>query len=175
MEGNFHQIKLTDCLVKFQHQVNVPPAIFLFSGLRVRLKSPTINQSFSEGILILENQCRISIFPMRRTGRVNVCDDPRFIRRYSRKLNRESILILKNSTANQLRTIPNSNETPRISYRWNKSKLIKGIGTEPSEVSPVKKFLLRLLQADDVAFGFPNRTMNTIPLNHRVKSTDIKT
>jgi hypothetical protein len=68
MEGNFHQIQLTDCLVKFQHQVNIPLAIFLFSGLRVRLKSPTINQSFSEGILILENQCKNSIFPCGEQG-----------------------------------------------------------------------------------------------------------
>jgi hypothetical protein len=98
-------------------------------------------------------------FPMRRTGRVNVSDNPRFIRRNSRKLNRESILVLKNSIANQLQTIPNSNGTPRISYRGDKSKLIKRIMTEPSEVSPVKKFLLRLLQADDVAIGFPNHTM----------------
>jgi hypothetical protein len=56
VERDFQQVELADCLVKIQHQVNVPPAIFLFSGLRVRLKSPTINQRFSEGILILENQ-----------------------------------------------------------------------------------------------------------------------
>jgi hypothetical protein len=68
MEGNFHQVELTDCLIKFQHQVNVPPAIFLFSGLRVRLKSPTINQRFFEGILILEDQWRNSIFPCGEQG-----------------------------------------------------------------------------------------------------------
>jgi hypothetical protein len=35
----------------------------LFSGLQIRLKSPTIGQSFFEGIFILENQLRNSIFP----------------------------------------------------------------------------------------------------------------
>ena len=32
MEGNFHQVELTDCLVKFQHQVNVPQRYFCFQA-----------------------------------------------------------------------------------------------------------------------------------------------
>jgi hypothetical protein len=112
---------------------------------------------------------------MRRTWRVNICDNLGFIRRISRKFNQESIIILENSTAHQLRAIPNSNETTRISHRGNKSERIKGIGTKLSEVSPVKKFLLCLLQADNITSGFPNRAMNIIPFNHRIDPTDIKT
>jgi hypothetical protein len=43
--------------------------------------------------------------PIRGTGCINVGDNPRFIRRNSRKFNRESILILEDNTAIQLRTL----------------------------------------------------------------------
>jgi hypothetical protein len=114
-----------------------PSDISVFRPTR-KVKVPNNQPALFRGHINIGEPVKEFNFPMRRTGRVNVGDNPRFIRRYSRKFNRESILILKNSTANQLRTIPNNNETPRISYRRDKSKLIKRIGTEPSEVSPVE-------------------------------------
>jgi hypothetical protein len=32
MEGNFQQVELADCLVKFQHQINVPQRYFYFQA-----------------------------------------------------------------------------------------------------------------------------------------------
>jgi hypothetical protein len=88
-----------------------PNDISVFRPTR-KVKVPNDQPTLFRGQINIGEPAKGFNFPMRRTGRVNVCDNPRFIRRYSRKLNRESILVLKNSTANQLRTIPNSNETP---------------------------------------------------------------
>jgi hypothetical protein len=62
------------------------------------------------------------------TGRIDVGDNPRFLRRNSKKFNRKSILILENNIANQLRTIPNSNEPPELPIEGTKANSSKGLG-----------------------------------------------
>jgi hypothetical protein len=139
------------------------------------IKVPNNQPELFRGHIYIVEPVKEFDFPMRSTGRINIGDNPGFIGRISIKFNRESIIILKNNSAHQLRAIPNINEATRISHRGNKSERIQGIGTKFSEVNPVKKLLLGLLQADNITYGIPNRAMNTIPFNHRIDPSDIKT
>lgn len=60
--GTLMRSKLLIASLKCNNKLISPPGLFQSSCLLIKLKSPTISQSLSEGISMLENQCKKSIF-----------------------------------------------------------------------------------------------------------------
>jgi hypothetical protein len=128
VERDFQQVELADCLIKTQYQVNVSPSgISIFRPTR-KVKVPNNQPALFRGHINIGKPVKEFNLPSWGTGRINVGDNPRFLRRNSRKFNRESILVLEDNTAIQLRTILDSNETPEFPIEGTKANSSKELG-----------------------------------------------
>jgi hypothetical protein len=80
MEGDFQQVKRTNGLIKFQHQINIPPPrnVSVFRPTN-EIEVPNNQLELFRGHIDIREPVKKFDFPMRSIGRVNISDNPGFI------------------------------------------------------------------------------------------------